>query len=176
MKKKILIISALVLIILIVIHEIFYYTTSNKLIENLQLMNVSSTIIALSTSKIWSDAINDKVSSVSEKYFEKYEQYGRTRYKYDFNVGIYNFYQDNDTQSILTVIDDTATQCSKYYSMYSYTLFHSKRNKLIEDFYDASLRLKKLAESPSGNYTTFNNALNEQLDAISVAREKLHIK
>lgn len=177
-KKKIIILSVLLILIVIfiIIHEVFYNHITTKLFDNLKLMNASSTIIALSTSKIWSDAINNEVSDVSEKYFETYELYGRTRYKYDFNVGIHNFYQDNRTQSILELINDTATNCSKYYNMYSYTLFHNKRNKLIEDFYDASLRLKKIAESPSGNYTTFNNTLSEQLDVISIIREKLDIK
>ena len=138
-------------------------------------MNISSTLITLSTSTIWGDAINHKVTrEVSAKYLQKSDKEWY-KYIYDFNYGISRYYDDNNTKSILELIDSTASNCAKYYNLYGYTLFHSKRNKIIESLYDASLILKKLAESPTGNYTSFNKELNEQLNAISIAKEKLQI-
>ena len=174
-KKKIVLISILIFIILIISHEIFYYSITKKLIKNLELMNISSKVITLSTSIIWGDAINHKITmEVSAKYLQKSDEEWY-KYIYDFNYGISRFYNDNNTKSILDLIDSTASKCAKYYNLYGYTLFHSKRNKTIESLYDASLLLKELAESPTGNYTSFNKELNEQLNTISIAKEKLQI-
>ncbi len=116
---------------------------------------------------VWSNCINKKSSSETDKYTKKNS--GSGSYYDDFNDALSNLFSDKDfTTKIAALKMNQNAVMSRMKDMTNPPDEWAEAYKALQDFYDAYITLTNLAISPSGSLMTyssnFNNADSEVLN------------